>query len=311
MMRTVKYNDRIEFPNVLDLKDYTTDEVLKASQESKKKASRRASQKAERCKVLEPKEDAKVDDGGESVAEAKQADEDLVFEEDEGELSEEGITAPEKAPLGADLASYEYKLVGVVCHMGIAEAGHYFSYINVERDKGAKGAAAGTSAGWHDIGSQTWLEFNDRKVSHFNFNLLEQSCYGGGQTPQNAYMLIYEKRIKEKMKVVIPERVMQALACDGTTRTRPEDIHLFHVFPNLREQIRSQGEELVKFDAEKKEHYALVDFDDAKQFVPNDIYKMVHQDNKKFLCEKQVFSDSFYNCSYELLHLSIQQVQQS
>jgi ubiquitin C-terminal hydrolase len=29
---------------------------------------------------------------------------------------------------------YEFKLVGVVCHMGIAEAGHYLSYINVERD---------------------------------------------------------------------------------------------------------------------------------------------------------------------------------
>lgn len=34
MMRTVKYNDRIEFPNVLNLRDYTTDEVLKASKES-------------------------------------------------------------------------------------------------------------------------------------------------------------------------------------------------------------------------------------------------------------------------------------
>ena len=31
MMRTVKYNDRIEFPNVLNLRDYTTDEVLAAS----------------------------------------------------------------------------------------------------------------------------------------------------------------------------------------------------------------------------------------------------------------------------------------
>jgi hypothetical protein len=30
-------------------------------------------------------------------------------------------------------------------------------------------------------------------------------------------MLIYEKRLKEKMKLVIPETIMQALACDGTT----------------------------------------------------------------------------------------------
>jgi hypothetical protein len=30
----------------------------------------------------------------------------------------------------------------------------------------------------------------------------------------------------------------------------------------------------------------MVDFDDARKFVPNSIYKMVHYDNKKFLCEK-------------------------
>jgi ubiquitin C-terminal hydrolase len=29
---------------------------------------------------------------------------------------------------------YEYRLVGVVDHMGSADAGHYLSFINVERD---------------------------------------------------------------------------------------------------------------------------------------------------------------------------------
>lgn len=28
----------------------------------------------------------------------------------------------------------EFKLVGVVVHMGMAEAGHYLSYINIERE---------------------------------------------------------------------------------------------------------------------------------------------------------------------------------
>ena len=34
---------------------------------------------------------------------------------------------------GKDPAYYEYKLVGVVIHSGVAEAGHYFSYININR----------------------------------------------------------------------------------------------------------------------------------------------------------------------------------
>lgn len=29
---------------------------------------------------------------------------------------------------------FDYKLVGVVIHMGIADAGHYISYVNIERE---------------------------------------------------------------------------------------------------------------------------------------------------------------------------------
>jgi hypothetical protein len=49
-------------------------------------------------------------------------------------------------------------------------------------------------------------------------------------------MLIYEKRIKKKMKIVISKEVVQALACDSTASPSVlDDNHLFHVFPNLRE----------------------------------------------------------------------------
>jgi ubiquitin carboxyl-terminal hydrolase 34 len=30
--------------------------------------------------------------------------------------------------------NFEYKLVGVVLHMGTADAGHYLSYININRN---------------------------------------------------------------------------------------------------------------------------------------------------------------------------------
>lgn len=45
-------------------------------------------------------------------------------------------------------------------------------------------------------------------------------------------------------------------------------------------------DEIIKYDSERKEHFALVDFDDARKFVPNQIYKRVHRDNLKFLSEK-------------------------
>jgi hypothetical protein len=79
------------------------------------------------------------------------------------------------------------------------------------------------------------------------------------------------------------------------------------VFPNLKQQI------IDNIDIEKKENgecIALVNFNDAMKFVPNSIYKMVHQDNKKFLCEKQVYSDSFYKCTMELLEQFLQGAQE-
>lgn len=79
------------------------------------------------------------------------------------------------------------------------------------------------------------------------------------------------------------------------------------MFPHLKETLEQNLEAAVKYDADKKEHTAYLDFDLARRFVPNHIYKMVHLDNKKFLCEKQVYSDAFYSCTYELLHLAIQQ----
>jgi len=111
-------------------------------------------------------------------------------------------------------------------------------------------------------------------------------------------MLIYEKKVKEKMKIVIPEKVIISLACDGTAMTSPqEDIHIFKVFPNLRQSLISNKDQVLHFDEEKKESYVFVDFDEATKFVPNQIYKKVHEDNKKFLSEKQVYNDSFFQCT--------------
>lgn len=69
-------------------------------------------------------------------------------------------------------------------------------------------------------------------MTRFKFADLESSCFGGPGKNSNAYMLIYEKRVKEKMKIVIPNKVIDALACDGTTMSSSqEDIHIFKVFP--------------------------------------------------------------------------------
>jgi ubiquitin carboxyl-terminal hydrolase 34 len=55
--------------------------------------------------------------------------------------------------------NFEYKLVGVVVHMGTADAGHYISYININR-----GTKSEDNPEWLKTENDKWLEFNDSLV---------------------------------------------------------------------------------------------------------------------------------------------------
>lgn len=58
--------------------------------------------------------------------------------------------------------NYEYKLVGVVVHMGTADAGHYVSYINIGRRSKPE-----DSPDWIKTENEKWLEFNDSSVKDY------------------------------------------------------------------------------------------------------------------------------------------------
>ena len=71
---------------------------------------------------------------------------------------------------------YDYYLVGVIVHVGSADSGHYYSYINTVRDGNGNIAR-------YDIKNEkmnkSWLEFNDSSISKFNVENLEEECFGG------------------------------------------------------------------------------------------------------------------------------------
>ena len=58
--------------------------------------------------------------------------------------------------------NFEYKLVGVVVHMGTADAGHYISYININR-----GVKSEDNPSWLKTDTDKWLEFNDSVVKEY------------------------------------------------------------------------------------------------------------------------------------------------
>ncbi len=52
-------------------------------------------------------------------------------------------------------------------HTGTADAGHYYSFINIKDDK--------------------WVEFNDSLIKPFDVNKLEDECFGGSDSNDNDY----------------------------------------------------------------------------------------------------------------------------
>ena len=83
---------------------------------------------------------------------------------------------------------FEYKLAGIIIHLGIADAGHYYSLIQ-------------------DRYSETnyrWIEFNDTNVKNFDTSHLAGECFGYDEKCdissnnlnrfKNAYILIYDRK---------------------------------------------------------------------------------------------------------------------
>ncbi|EGR29288.1 ubiquitin carboxyl-terminal hydrolase family protein, putative [Ichthyophthirius multifiliis] len=99
----------------------------------------------------------------------------------------------EKIENHEDNLQYQYKLKGVTVHSGTAEGGHYYSYVNYKDDK--------------------WIEMNDSKIKEFDALNIESECFGGlsqkqgdnwwekEETQKSAYILIYEKTLKNTIKI--------------------------------------------------------------------------------------------------------------
>lgn len=108
------------------------------------------------------------------------------------------------------------------------------------------------------------MEFNDSHVRDYNFEELKGDCYGGSSGNddlfggffksssygKSAYLLVYEKRFKKPIKVLVPtetsdkksnQTLSEGLACDDTAKPRcskhiiPEDATL-HTDPKSNEK---------------------------------------------------------------------------
>ena len=129
---TVKINSRYEFEETLNMKQYTLEakELLEAAQPQERRSETGSSM-----------------DLGES---------DAGNEEDSDPLA----ALPDE--------DYEYRLAGVLVHAGVAQGGHYYSFVK-------------------DRTSDKWYRFDDEDVTPFDPKLIEQECFGGKMKKETKY----------------------------------------------------------------------------------------------------------------------------
>lgn len=191
---TVKLNSRCEFGQSLNMKQYTLEakELLEAAGSDDPKQSGTGSMM-----------DLGENDGGDTVA--------------EDPLS----TLPDD--------DYEYRLAGVLVHAGVAQGGHYYSFIK-------------------DRTSDKWYRFDDEDVTPFDPSLIEQECFGGKVKKEtkfpnghvhtteseqfaNALMVFYEKVKPVEFDETAEDNV--AAAADGGGEDIPMDEAQADPIPNI------------------------------------------------------------------------------
>lgn len=124
----------------------------------------------------------------------------------QSETDRRGVEGGDNCSNSSDL-KYEYRLKGILVHSGVAQGGHYYSFI-------------------YDHMSEKWFKYDDEDVTPFDPANIEAECFGGVQRRSwhgsnnsmemevfsNALMLFYEK--------VIP--VEPEMAFDATTEADSE-----------------------------------------------------------------------------------------
>jgi len=122
---------------------------------------------------------------------------------------------------------------------------------------------------------------------------MEGDCFGGGNEEmfdmtefaykifgntniKNAYMLVYERKLKNKLKKVVKSEEVKegSLECENTALAREGQVY---------------------YDSTKNEYYTFTDFNDVTPQVPPELFKEVWEDNSTFIFERQIYSMEFFD----------------
>jgi len=146
---TVKLNNRMAFPSRINMLKYTKEGIEAEEKERELEEARAAA--AESGDGADSSTSSSSGGGGGGGGGA------LQYESD----------AAAAATAAPDPRDYEYELQGVLVHAGVAQGGHYYSYI---RD---------------DSTQDKWYKFDDDEVTPFDATQIPAECFGGPPSANN------------------------------------------------------------------------------------------------------------------------------
>jgi hypothetical protein len=102
-------------------------------------------------------------------------------------------------------------------------------------------------------------------------------------------MLVYERRKKRPIKIVVPKEEGEAHQAAATSIEREKEQKLD-----------------IIYDSKKEEYYKLIDYKEGvEDIAPNKIYKQVHEDNKKFGFDNDIYSQEFFDFIKSIMHAAL------
>ena len=182
---------------------------------------------------------------------------------------------------------YQYELKGINIHTGSADGGHYFSYIDSFRE------GEGNIMAQPQNGKDNWLTFNDSSVSKFDTDKISSECFGGNtegysfENCQNAYLLIYERRKKEPIRILLNENEKKNVENNANNIIKINKENQNQIFKeyDLSRLGNTLDEktlyEKVFYDEDKQEYYKYIPYYNIPKYAPKKYYNEVMKDNNK------------------------------
>ena len=158
-----------------------------------------------------------------------------------------------------------------------------------------------------------WLEYNDSSIKNFDVSSIAKECFGGEvkdakkedawafgsskEKSKNAYMLVYEKKIKKSLQLVYESEDQRDYLSEVLSIEKQEiDARAF-----LEEKEEESSAEPSDEPKPTPPKVLEVDYYSFKQFIPSTIHQEIWEDNHTFMSEKHLYNNRFFNFVQELI----------